>query len=149
MMRINLGHLFNMQIPGLRADLRGGVGGNPGMCMFKKHLGWFSEPAKCGKSCFGTRLWAMPWRRAWQPTPVFLPGESHRQRSLVGYTPWGCKELDVTGWLRCTQVYHFRKSPEELIFQKRWLCVFSRQVFPQSEDKCILNGLLSLNFLSL
>ena len=36
------------------------------------------------------------WRRAWQPTPVFLPGESHGQRSLVGYGPWGCKELDMT-----------------------------------------------------
>ena len=30
-----------------------------------------------------------PWRRKWPPTPVFLPGESHRQRSLVGYSPWG------------------------------------------------------------
>ena len=29
----------------------------------------------------------LPWRRAWQPTPVFLPGESHGQRSLVGYSP--------------------------------------------------------------
>ena len=36
------------------------------------------------------------WRRKWQPTPVFLPGESHGQRSLVGYGPWGCKELDMT-----------------------------------------------------
>ena len=34
----------------------------------------------------------IPWRRAWQPTPVFLPGESHAQRSLVGYSPWGHKE---------------------------------------------------------
>ena len=33
---------------------------------------------------------------AWQPTPVFLPGESHGQRSLAGYSPWGCKELDTT-----------------------------------------------------
>ena len=30
----------------------------------------------------------IPWRRAWQPTPAFLPGESHGQRSLVGYSPW-------------------------------------------------------------
>ena len=37
-----------------------------------------------------------PWRRKWQPTPVLLPRESHRQRSLVGYSPWGHKELDVT-----------------------------------------------------
>ena len=39
----------------------------------------------------------IPWRRAWQPTPVFLPGESHRHRSLVGYSPWGGKESDTTG----------------------------------------------------
>ena len=38
----------------------------------------------------------IPWRRAWQPTPVFLPGKSHRQRSLSGYSPWGCKESDTT-----------------------------------------------------
>ena len=36
------------------------------------------------------------WRKDWQPTPVFLPGESHGQRSLVGYGPWGSKELDTT-----------------------------------------------------
>ena len=38
----------------------------------------------------------IPWRRSWQPTPVFLPGESHGQRSLAGYVPKGCKELDMT-----------------------------------------------------
>ena len=38
----------------------------------------------------------IPWSRKWQPTPVFLPGESHGQRSLVGYTPWGHKELGTT-----------------------------------------------------
>ena len=32
----------------------------------------------------------------WQPTPVFLPGNSHGRKSLVGYSPWGCKELDMT-----------------------------------------------------
>ena len=37
-----------------------------------------------------------PWRREWQLTPVFLPGESHGQRSLAGYNPWGCKESDTT-----------------------------------------------------
>jgi len=34
-----------------------------------------------------------PWRRKWQPTPVFLPGESHGQRSLEGYSPWGGKKV--------------------------------------------------------
>ena len=38
------------------------------------------------------------WRK-WQPTPVFLPGKSHGQKSLVGYSPWGHKELDTTEWL--------------------------------------------------
>ena len=37
----------------------------------------------------------IPWRRKWKPTPVFLPGKFHRQRTLVGYSPWGCKELDT------------------------------------------------------
>ena len=36
------------------------------------------------------------WRRKWQPTPVPLPGKSHGQRSLVGYSLWGCKESDTT-----------------------------------------------------
>ena len=38
----------------------------------------------------------IPWRRKWQPTPVFLPGKSHGQRSLVDYSPWDHKELDTT-----------------------------------------------------
>ena len=38
----------------------------------------------------------IPWRRAWQPTPVFLPGESHGQRTLAGYSPWGHKESGTT-----------------------------------------------------
>ena len=41
----------------------------------------------------------IPWRREWLPIPVFLPGEFHRQRSLVGYSPWCHKELDTTKWL--------------------------------------------------
>ena len=41
--------------------------------------------------------WEDPQRREWQPTPVFfLPGEFHGQRNLVGYTPWGRKDLDMT-----------------------------------------------------
>ena len=43
------------------------------------------------------------WGRKWQPTPVFLPGESHGQRSLAGYSPWGRKESDMTERLSHTQ----------------------------------------------
>ena len=38
----------------------------------------------------------VPWRRKWQPTPVFLPGDFHGQRSPVGCSPWSCKESDMT-----------------------------------------------------
>ena len=44
----------------------------------------------------GSTSGKMPWRRAWQPTPVFLPGESHGKRSLAGYSSWVCKEVDMT-----------------------------------------------------
>ena len=47
-----------------------------------------------GDTSFIPWVGKIPWRRAWQSTPVFLPGESHGQRSLAGYSPWGCKELD-------------------------------------------------------
>ena len=38
----------------------------------------------------------IPWGRAWRPIPVFLPGDSHGQRSLAGYSPWGRKESAMT-----------------------------------------------------
>ena len=58
------------------------------------------EPAchcrRCRRRGFDPWVGKIPWRRAWQPTPVFLPGESHGQRSLVGCSPWGHKESDTT-----------------------------------------------------
>ena len=50
----------------------------------------------------------IPWRKEWQLTPVFLPGEFHGQRNLVGYSPWNCKELDMTE--RLTLSLFFRHS---------------------------------------
>ena len=43
-----------------------------------------------------SKLREIVWRRKWQSTPVFLPGEFHGQRNLPVYCPWGCKELDMT-----------------------------------------------------
>ena len=45
---------------------------------------------------FDPWVWKIPWRRKWQPIPVFLPGESHGQRRLAGHSPWGQKESDMT-----------------------------------------------------
>ena len=50
----------------------------------------------------------IPWRRAWQPTPVFLPGEFHGQRSLAGGSPWGCKQSDTTEQLSVRLCVHTR-----------------------------------------
>ena len=47
--------------------------------------------------------WEDPLEREWQPTPVFLPGELHGQRSLVGYCPYRCKDSDTTEQLNCTE----------------------------------------------
>ena len=66
----------------------------------------------------------IPWRREWLPTPVFLPGENHGQRSLAGYSPWGCKESDTTEW-RGTQHtqnrYTFNSMRNCQTFLPKWL----------------------------
>ena len=64
----------------------GGTTGKEFACQFRRHKRLKFDP------------WVrkIPWRRAWQPTPVFLPAESGGKRSLVGYSPWGHKELDTT-----------------------------------------------------
>ena len=49
-----------------------------------------------GDSGLISGLGKIPWGREWQPMLVFLPGQSHGQRSLAGYSPWGCKESDTT-----------------------------------------------------
>ena len=77
------------------------------------------------------RVRKIPWRRAWQPTPVFLLGESHGQRSLAGYRPQGCTELDTAevtehthlrltrGWVRNatpdTRGWVRNATPENLV----------------------------------
>ena len=62
-----------------------------------------------------TRVWSLSWedhwRKEWQPSPIFLPGEFHGQRSLVGYRPWGCKELDTTEWLTLS-LFIIQRSPK-------------------------------------
>ena len=58
------------------------------------------ETKRCG---FDPWVRKIPWKRAWQPTAVFLPGKSHGQRSLAGYSPWGRKESDTTEQLSTAQ----------------------------------------------
>ena len=60
---------------------------------------WSRICVQCGRPGFNTWTVKIPWRREWLPTSLFLSGESHGQRSLVGYSLWGCKESDTTEWL--------------------------------------------------
>ena len=61
---------------------------------------------RCKRLRFYPGVRKILWRRKWKSTPVFLPGESHGQRSLVGYSPWGCKELDTTELLSAYTYIH-------------------------------------------
>ena len=68
--------------------------------MSSKGLPWrlSGQESSCssGRCMFYPWVREIPWRRKWKPTPVFLPGEPHGQRSLVGYSPWGHKGSDMT-----------------------------------------------------
>ena len=68
-------------------------------------MGFPGDPSGKEPTCQGRRpkrrgfspwIGKSPWRRAWQSTPIFLPGASHGQRSLAGYSPQGCKASDTT-----------------------------------------------------
>ena len=69
----------------------------------------------------------IPWRTAWQPTPVFLPGESQGQRRLAGYSPQGCKDSDMTEATEHTHT-HTHTHTHNIIPIKKLLIQWSTQV---------------------
>ena len=73
----------------------------PSKLTFQLPKGFLGKESACQGRRYGLDPWVgkIPWRRKWQFTPVFLTGKSHGQRSLVGYSPWCCKESDMTEWL--------------------------------------------------
>ena len=81
-------------------DFPGGFGDKELACQCRRHRRHGLDPW-VGK---------IPWRRAGQPTPVFLPGESHGQRGLVSYSPWGHKESDTTERLSTAKGVNFSLS---------------------------------------
>ena len=70
-------------------DFCGGSDSKESTCQCRRHR----------RRRFDPWVGKIAWRREWQPTPVFLPGESHGQKSLEGYSPGGCTELNMTEWL--------------------------------------------------
>ena len=77
-------------------DVPGGSSGKETVCQCRRHrrYRWLG---------FDPWVEKTPWRRAWQPTPVSMPGESHGQRSLVGYSPWGLKESEMKRLSMCAR----------------------------------------------
>ena len=85
----------------------GDLDSRPPPCLLN-HCLWIpwwlmSLPARIHLQCKrpGFNYWVgkISWRREWQPTPVIFPGKFHGKRSLVGYSLWGCRELDTAKWL--------------------------------------------------
>ena len=74
------------QRPGLYSDFPAGSAGKEPACQCRR----------CKSHRFDPWIRTMPLRKGRQPTPVFLPGKFHGQRSQAGYSPWGCKESDTT-----------------------------------------------------
>ena len=68
-------------------------------------LRWYRICLQRGRPGFDPRVRKIPLSRKWQPIPVFWPGESHGQRRLVGYSPWGHKELETTERLSTNVFY--------------------------------------------
>ena len=90
--------------PGLCSHLCKNTQGNDlGITGFRNHAGEFEALVaqtericlQCRRHRFNPWVRKIPQRRSWQPTTVFLPGEFHGQRSLVGYSPWGRKKSDM------------------------------------------------------
>ena len=78
------------------------------------------EPTcQCIRCGFHPWVRKIPWRRAWQPTPVFLPGESHGQRSLAGSSPCGCTVLNMTEATSCAKLTLSSESYGEI-----WILFF-------------------------
>ena len=83
-------------------------------------LRWESICLQCGRPGFNPWVRKISWRRKWQPTPVLLPAKSHGWRSLVGYSPWGQKESDMTEQLH----FHFpHKSHISLLPWDKGECI--------------------------
>ena len=89
------------------------------------------KESACSSRCeFDPWVRKIPWRRKWQPTPVFLLRKSHGQRSLECYSPWGGKELDMTEQLsKHTHVvgdirhkrYEFNPQIGKIPWRREWL----------------------------
>ena len=86
--------------------------------------------SQCRRPRFDPQVGKIPWRRKWQPTPIVLPGKSHGQRNLPGYSPWGCKELNKTEHT-CTSICDCLKNVHFSLTMSNLKRKFRRQLHLQ------------------
>ena len=75
---------------------------------------------RCRRNRFNLWVKKIPWRKAWQPTPVIFPRESHGQRSLAGYGSWAHKESDMTEAIEHASAYRGWHGQEGMISPDLW-----------------------------
>ena len=79
---------------------------------------------QCRRCVFDPWVGKVPWRKKWQPTPVFLPGKFHGQKILVRYSPWSHKESDTIEQLSmCTKV-KVKSLSQVLLFATPWTVAY-------------------------
>ena len=123
------------------------------------HVHWYRAVCQCRKrKRHGFDPWArkIPWRKAWQPTLIFLPGESHGQKSLAGCSPWGHRVQHNWSNLKCTHMrksdYIFCRFPEPWTFlivsplSNVFLCLLYFLLVTGSEDFIILDKIVKTKF---
>ena len=76
-------------------DLTEQLNNNKEFSRLRRWLNGQEPPCQCRRHRFDPWVWKIPWRRKWQPLPVFLLEKFHEERSLVGYSPWVRKESDT------------------------------------------------------
>ena len=136
------GWLWSMGLQRVRHDLatkhqHGSVPGLPRWLVVKNlplNIG------RCKRLGFDSWVTKSPWRRKWQPTPVFLPGECHGQRSLAGCSPYGCPESGTT---EATQHARTHARPVPRVLQ-----VFKHSIPRQYREEGTVNCILETRKLS-
>ena len=104
-----------------------------------------NSPADPGERMFAPWVREIPWRRKWQPAPVFLPGKSHAQRSLAGYSPWGHKRVECD--LATKQPQH--KKTCHSLEESHTLCVNEKEAGGYAGGNPGLIGTLGSDLLAL
>ena len=91
-----------------------------------------SDTVSCRKPGINPWFRKIPWVREWLPTPEFLLGEFHGQRSLAGYSPWGRKELDMTEQLTLSLSLTSLQSLEPIVLLEIY------GMFTDNGNKCVI-----------